>query len=129
MTSITTKYIGPGNVRGSRVKATSASGASITLEWNNALGVDANHNAAAIALCQKMNWTGPLYQGDAGKEGYVYVFALDFAKVEVPAVEFYAEGKRYDTISASSVEAACDLFRKHYPNVTGWTYKRLGGIS
>jgi hypothetical protein len=34
--AITTKYIGPSNVRGSRVKATAAAG-SVTLSWDHAL--------------------------------------------------------------------------------------------
>lgn len=69
MQAITTKYIGPSNVRGSRVKATAQAG-SITLEWDNALNRDQNHMAAAKALATKLDWdygefiAGTLPSGD-----------------------------------------------------------------
>jgi hypothetical protein len=59
MQAIQTRYIGPSNVRGSRVKAFAQAG-SITLEWDSALNSDENHRAAAEALCEKLGWT-PLY--------------------------------------------------------------------
>jgi hypothetical protein len=40
---IKTKYIGPTNFKGSRIKATSDCGKSVTLGWDSAL--DAEHNA------------------------------------------------------------------------------------
>ena len=55
MQAITTKYIGPANVRGSRIKATAAAG-SITLHWDDALNSDDNHKAAARALATKLGW-------------------------------------------------------------------------
>ena len=56
MQTITTKYIGPTNFRGSRVKATTESGISITLGWNDALNSEENHVGAAIALMRKLKW-------------------------------------------------------------------------
>lgn len=47
---ILTKYLGPTNTRGSRVKATTGSGASITIPWDHELDADQNHAAAAMAL-------------------------------------------------------------------------------
>jgi hypothetical protein len=55
MQAIVTKYFGPGNVRGSRVKATCQAG-SITLPWDDSLHRDANHLVAAKALATKMGW-------------------------------------------------------------------------
>ncbi len=55
MQAITTKYIGPSNVRGSRVKAT-ALGGSVTLGWNDSLNSDANHKCAAQVLANKLGW-------------------------------------------------------------------------
>lgn len=55
MQAIITKYIGPTNVRGSRVKATAQAG-SVTLEWDDALNRDDNHMAAAKALATKLGW-------------------------------------------------------------------------
>lgn len=55
MQAITTKYIGPTNVRGSRIKATAQAG-SITLNWDHSLNPDQNHCAAAKALANKLGW-------------------------------------------------------------------------
>lgn len=55
MQAITTKYIGPSNVKGSRVKATAAAGI-VTLHWDNSLNSDDNHKMAAKALATKLGW-------------------------------------------------------------------------
>jgi hypothetical protein len=70
--AITTKYIGPRNVRGSRVKATSSSGLSVTIGWDDELDTDANHIAAARALATKLNWSGQWVAG-ATAAGCVFV--------------------------------------------------------
>lgn len=69
--AITTKYIGPTNYRGSRVKA-SASAGSVTLDWDSAMNLDGNHAAAAQALCDKYGWTGEYVMGGT-ETGYVFV--------------------------------------------------------
>ena len=81
--AIITKYLGPTNFRGSRVKATAQAG-SITLSWDDALGVDENHLRAALALCKKFGWDNrskkmmalPLLIGGGlpNNTGNVYVF-------------------------------------------------------
>lgn len=55
--SITTKYIGPTNFRGSRIKATAEAG-SVTLSYDHALSSEENHCAAAKALAEKFDWQG-----------------------------------------------------------------------
>jgi hypothetical protein len=55
MQAIVTKYIGPSNVKGSRVKATASAG-SVTLHWDDSLNSDQNHCAAARALAVKFGW-------------------------------------------------------------------------
>lgn len=55
--AITTKFLGPTNFRGARVKAT-CQAASITLNWDHALNHEQNHNAAARALALKLGWRG-----------------------------------------------------------------------
>jgi hypothetical protein len=60
--AITTRYIGPTNTRGSRVKATAAAG-SITLDWDDGLNSDENHARAALALADKFKWRGAYYGG------------------------------------------------------------------
>jgi hypothetical protein len=56
--AIVTKYLGPTNYRGSRVKATASAG-SVTLSWDCALDSEENHQLAANALADKFNWRNP----------------------------------------------------------------------
>ena len=75
MQTIETKFFGPGNVRGSRIKATSTSGESVTVSYDHALSSDENHHRAAIALARKLGWTGRMVYGGAQRgRGNVYVF-------------------------------------------------------
>jgi hypothetical protein len=53
--AIVTKYLGPTDFRGSRVKATADAG-SITIGWDDALDTNENHDRAARALCIKLGW-------------------------------------------------------------------------
>jgi hypothetical protein len=72
--AITTKYLGPTNRRGSRVKATTAGGDSLTLTWDDALNSDTNHASAAQALAANLDWSGKWYAGGL-KTGMVFVSA------------------------------------------------------
>lgn len=56
--SITTKYTGPGNVRGSWIVAKTASGIRKAFPYDCALSSEANHAGAAFALAASLNWTG-----------------------------------------------------------------------
>lgn len=78
MQSITTKYIPATNFRGSRVKATTASGQSIILSWADNLDTEENHDRAAIALCRKMKWTPCKLVSGSSKVGNVYVIIHAF---------------------------------------------------
>jgi hypothetical protein len=51
--AIVTKFLGPTNTRGSRVKATTPSGQSVTIDWDHALDSEGNHNRAAARCYQK----------------------------------------------------------------------------
>ena len=78
MQTIITKYLGPTNHRGSRIKARqSASYAgtpqSITIAWDYGLNVEQNHKAAATAFAEKMGWHGNWAGGSGGGESYVFV--------------------------------------------------------
>ena len=74
MQAISTKFIGPSNVKGSRYKATNPDGKSVTLSSDHALNSDRNHLRVAVALRDKMGWKGELI-GGATKDGYAFVFA------------------------------------------------------
>lgn len=56
--AIVTKYFGPTNHRGARVKASAQAG-SLTIPWDHALNSDQNHENAAVALAKKYGWLNP----------------------------------------------------------------------
>ncbi len=71
--AIVTRFLGPTNHRGSRIKATADAG-SVTTSWDYALGPEENHTAAAKALAVKFGWKGT-WGGGGTKDGYVFVDA------------------------------------------------------
>ena len=78
MQAIITKYLGPTNFRGSRVKATCQAG-SVTLPWDDALDMEENHDRAANARSAKLGWNKPPYGkmvsgGLPDSSGDCYVF-------------------------------------------------------
>jgi hypothetical protein len=85
MQAIVTKYLGPTNSRGSRVKATCQAG-SITVSWDDAWDVFPNHRAAALALVKKLGWDsypGTWHDGCLPDDtGYVFVYASNVAPEE-----------------------------------------------
>jgi hypothetical protein len=78
MQAIITKYFGPTNFRGSRIKASCEAG-SLTVSYDYALNIDGNHDAAAKALAEKLGWTGDAFGALVGGglpngRGNAYVF-------------------------------------------------------
>jgi hypothetical protein len=87
MQAIKTKYLGPTNVRGSRVKA-ECDAMSIIISWDDALDIEANHIAAARELCNRLvakneklygkdagnGWNAPFVTGGLKNDGYAHVF-------------------------------------------------------
>ena len=72
--AIQTRYLGPTNTRGARVKATADAG-SITLSWDHALNATDNHRVAAEALADRYGWRDNgerLVGGCIGGPGYVW---------------------------------------------------------
>lgn len=71
--AIETKYFGPSNVRGSRVKAKAAAG-SITIPYDDSLNSVQAHAKAAKALASRFGWNGAYHVGGtADDRGYVFV--------------------------------------------------------
>ena len=71
--AIETRYLGPTNTKGGRIKATAWAG-SITVPYDHALNTDENHCAAQLALRGKLGWQGKYAQGGNAKgNGYVFV--------------------------------------------------------
>src|SRR5574343_267845 len=53
--AIVTKFIGPTNIKGSRVSAKCMAG-RIIMDWDHRYGVDKNHQLAAMKLVKKLGW-------------------------------------------------------------------------
>lgn len=75
MKAIVCKYIGPSNFKGSRIKAYAEGGNSITISYPHELSGSDVYKLAAVALCKKMKWEGPLIEGGLPNGDYVFVFA------------------------------------------------------
>jgi hypothetical protein len=80
MQAIVTKYIGPSDTKGARIKATCDAG-SITIGYPHELSGEAVHAAAAMALVRKLGWATDFYKdwvagGLPEQKGYVFVNAL-----------------------------------------------------
>ena len=76
MEAIYTKYLGPTDTRGSRVRATTASGGkdeTLTRSWDSAGESTDNHVAAARELATKLGWKGDWVHGYATGGEYVFV--------------------------------------------------------
>jgi hypothetical protein len=76
MQSIHTKYSGPTNTRGSRIRAIASGGAgSVSVPYDHALSAEGNHDEAAKRLAAKMGWEETIVRGGGLKgQGNVYVF-------------------------------------------------------
>lgn len=83
MQAIITKFFVPGNVGGSRIKAT-AGGHSITIGYRHDLDTEEAHVAAALALAKKMGWKGTLIGGGL-KTGFAFVLSTSTPSANIPA--------------------------------------------
>ena len=80
MQTITTKYLGPTENRGSRYKATHTGGhKTVTIGRNFSDDVETNHTKAANELAAVLGWEGE-YIGGHTKDGMVFVNALPMYK-------------------------------------------------
>lgn len=73
MKAIQTKFIGPSETRGARVKAW-VKGYAATVSWDRSLEAVDNHGAAARALVVKLSWNGRLVGGTLPDESMAWVF-------------------------------------------------------
>tara|TARA_B100000579_G_C22518705_1_gene705122 strand:+ start:101 stop:394 length:294 start_codon:yes stop_codon:yes gene_type:complete len=71
--AIETKYYGPTNHRGSRIRATAQCG-KVWVSYDHGLNPQQNHAAAAKAFLLKWGWSGQWAGGaNASQNGYVFV--------------------------------------------------------
>jgi hypothetical protein len=80
MKAIQTKYLGPTNTKGSRIKAYDCDNNAVTVSYDYSLNSEGNHHKAAIALAEKMGWKGNISGGHVSK-GMVWVFVDELIKV------------------------------------------------
>ena len=73
--AIKTVFFGPTNHREPRVKATADAG-TITVNWDDSIGVEANHLLAARKLCKKLDWNCDLIGGMLPIVDDSYVFVI-----------------------------------------------------
>jgi hypothetical protein len=77
MQAIITKFLGPTNTKGSRIKATSWVD-SVTVSYNHALNVLDNHRAAADALCAKRGDGWRIVASASMPDGRGYAFTAEY---------------------------------------------------
>jgi hypothetical protein len=82
MIAIETKYLGPTNTRGSRIKAFTCNGHSFSIPYPHELSNEKAHFAAVKALVKKysLDWNLDNMRYGGTKNGYVFCF--DISKVE-----------------------------------------------
>jgi len=79
MQAIQTRYLGPTNSRGSRIKAWADAG-SITIPYPHELSGQACHRLAAEALAKKFGWKFNYLGGQLPSGDYAFVSDSDFSK-------------------------------------------------
>lgn len=72
---VRTRYLGPTNSRGARVKATTASGLAVTVSWDHALNSTENHEAAFRAMLAKSGnaVAGVVYANGGFDDGFAFM--------------------------------------------------------
>lgn len=97
---ITTKYIGPSNVRGSRVKAIARKrdslGSEMALTVPYGYGdTEEEHCKAAKALAAKLGWSG-LWIGGGNVDENGYVFVNAGTEASLPYILTYMANSEYE---------------------------------
>ena len=80
MQAIETRYCGPTDTKGARIRA-SCEGGSLYVSYDHALDPEENHYAAVTALCDKLGWDASRWFGGrlaSGQWAWVPVFTYDW---------------------------------------------------
>lgn len=80
MQAIQTKYLSVTNTKGSRIKATCATG-SVTIDYPHELSGMSCHAKAAYALLAKKHWDYKLVGGQLANGDYVFVMVDSLSNV------------------------------------------------
>jgi hypothetical protein len=79
MQAIQTRYLGPTDTRGARIKAWAESG-SVTISYPHELSGQAVYRAAAQALADKYGWKSQYLGGQLPNGDYVFVADHEWSK-------------------------------------------------
>jgi hypothetical protein len=125
MQAITTKYFGPGNVRGSRIKASCERG-SLTVGWNHALNSTENHIAAAKALLAKFAGEDTkAYPGTTAESHHWGAFVS--GEIECGKTVHVLIGNRNEIAPAGMI-AALETIASNAGESPEWIRARLSGV-
>lgn len=84
MQAIETKFLGPTDTKGARIKASAWAGTK-TIPFDHGAGTDGAHDLAAIALITKLGWWGVWARGGtADGTGNVYVCISRSGDIRTP---------------------------------------------
>ena len=74
MQAIQTKYLGPTNFRGARIKAKAYAGTKV-YPYDHALSIEENHRVAALMFRNQkhLRWNGDMVTGQLPDHSYVHV--------------------------------------------------------
>lgn len=92
MQAIETRYFGPTNTRGARIKATTASGISRTVPYDHAENSEGAHWQAAKALAEQLGWAGywAAFTIKSNAKGYVFARVMNTGANSCLAVTYKA---------------------------------------
>jgi hypothetical protein len=126
MQSIVTKYIGPTNTKGARIKATSCGGFSVTVPFD----YEGNeHETAARELCKKLKWEFSHVPGELpdGSTAWVFVSRPRLADRlrSIADGEFWDSSDLQKAISYCTTNSERDCVLNHLKGDSGMN-DRLG---
>ena len=106
MQAIITKYIGPTNHRGARIKATASAG-SVTVPYDHAQDHDEPFRISARALCAKFGWEFDHVSGGLPDGSIVWV-KIPQQQTLSGRIRAIAHGDTYDARDLKSALVWCD---------------------
>jgi hypothetical protein len=81
--AIETRYLGPTDDHGTRIRALSSKGHGLVLAWDYELNDEGNHVRAARALAENARWFGS-WVGASTREGFLFVPVTSAVTFTVP---------------------------------------------
>lgn len=93
MKAIRTRYIGPTNTRGSRIKASDGDGNTYSMPYPQTMDSDDAHEMAAYGLMAKMGWPNVLNGGGFDRDMYWTMIPIVQGGLEPAYVAYFKSEK------------------------------------